>query len=494
MGVVTKQATLTSIVSYAGILLGLVNKFFLFPNFLHSAEVGLANFILETSVLLAHFSLLGSASVLLKQFPNFRDDKGGHQGLLRFVSQLSLVGYVMMLVIFFLFRSPILEYFESKSPLVGDYYGYILLLVFALLYTKLFSMFLRSLYKTFVPSLIQEVVVRLGTTIVISLYATRVIGFEAFVLLFTLLNASSLIMIVAYLMFLRQGHFFRPISDQIKKLRGSFIKFSLTSFMNEISAIMIVSVDSIMIAGILGLNQVGIYTTMLYVTAAIMIPGRTLISNSAPRVAEFWVKSEMERMQNLYKRVSGINAIISIFLFVLLWINFDALFSFIPETYRAGKWVVLFLGISRLLDSTTGLNTTILVTSPRYRLDLLFNGLLLGSAIFLNAWLIPIHGITGSAIATMIAYGLVNLLRAGALALFYRLNPLSWTIVKALLAGAAAFGVNWLMPTIPNEILDIAVRSLIVGAVYLLIIFFTKASPDIEGHVKNILRKAKVIR
>nr|GFD17476.1 hypothetical protein [Tanacetum cinerariifolium] len=62
-------------------------------------------------------------------------------------------------------------------------------------------------------------------------------------------------------------------------------------------------------------------------------------------------------------------------------------------------------------DGITGVNGIIVVTSPRYRYDLLFNLGLSGLIIGLNALLIPRLGLNGAALSNAVALVSINLAR-----------------------------------------------------------------------------------
>jgi len=61
-------------------------------------------------------------------------------------------------------------------------------------------------------------------------------------------------------------------------------------------------------------------------------------------------------------------------LFLGIWCNIDSIFELIPngEIYSPGKWVVFYIGLSKLFDMATGVNQEIVGTSKYYKIDLLF--------------------------------------------------------------------------------------------------------------------------
>lgn len=82
------------------------------------------------------------------------------------------------------------------------------------------------------------------------------------------------------------------------------------------------------------------------------------------------------------------------FLFLLLWINIDNIFDIIPNgaDYRAGKWVVFFIGLSRLIVMFLGFGYTLISFSRYYYWGLYFTFFITAITILTNSWLIPYWG------------------------------------------------------------------------------------------------------
>ena len=72
MGIVKKDALRTTLISYIGLVLGYINKAFLFILFLTTVEIGLVNLLTTTGLLFAQLSNLGSIYVTWRFFPFFQ--------------------------------------------------------------------------------------------------------------------------------------------------------------------------------------------------------------------------------------------------------------------------------------------------------------------------------------------------------------------------------------------------------------------------------------
>jgi O-antigen/teichoic acid export membrane protein len=155
------------------------------------------------------------------------------------------------------------------------------------------------------------------------------------------------------------------------------------------------------------------------------------------------------------------------------------------ELYSAGKLVVLFIGLGKLIDLSAGLNNQILIYSKYHRYQLLF-GLVLGViTVAGNLLLIPVMGITGAALASLSAYFLINTI---VILFIYRklgIQPFNLTTLKIFLLIALAFLINFLLPNLESWFLDSLYRSLILIFIFIGFTYFCRLSDDLNSIVKK---------
>lgn len=336
-------------ISYAGILIGYVNTILLFPNILDESQVGLTRLLLSISVMYAQFSALGFVNMSVRYFPYFRDKDKAHNGFLFLLLSVPLLGFILSTAVFLLFKPAVVDYYIENSPLIIDYYYYLIPLALFTLLFNMFTAYLRSLYKTIVSSFVQDFLLRILTTVLVLVYALDVMSFQTFVLLYIIVNSVGALVLVTYIIWLKQL-FIRPSVAvlSIIPIREVFY-YGFFTFLGNISTTIITTVDQVMISSY-SLAQNGIYTTAFFMTSAILVPGKSILKIAQPQVAEFWKESDMIGMKKLYQNVTMINLIVGLLLFVGIWANIDNLYDFMPESYRSGKYVVLFLAIARLVD------------------------------------------------------------------------------------------------------------------------------------------------
>ena len=496
MGIVKKQSISLAIVSYIGVIIGYVNKVLLFPIFLTDpAQVGLANTLINVALLYAQFSALGMNVVTLKFFPFFQDKERKHHGFLYWASLVVTVGFLFTTLLFLLFKPYVVSKFAANSPLLVDNYYYLIPLGFATLFFTLYDSYLRSLLKVVVPSFVNEVYVRLMATLSISLYAVHLVDFKQFVFIYVALNCTHFIVLIAYMIYLKQWSF-KPIkSFRVKTLRYQMFYFGLFAILSTTGNSIISNIDSLMLAALLknGLYYTGIYTTVFFMSTVILIPYRSILKITSPLIATYWKNNDMQSMENLYKKVTVSNMIIGGGIFLMMWINIDNILSFLPKEYHAGKYVFLYICLGRLFDMIAGLNAVITITSKKYKYDLFFTGFLVLLTIVSNYSFIVVFnfGMEGAAIASMLTLIIYNILRLGFVQINFKMQPFTINCLWVLILGLACLVLNYFIPHQQNVFVDGLCRSIPVAVLFGIICLYFKLSSDINDFFYGMFPRLK---
>ena len=181
MGLVQKDAFRTTVISYAGILIGYLNKGVLFLLILSTAQIGLINLIISIGTLFAQLANFGTVYVTWKFFPFLKNEEKKHHGFLPFVLLIVGAGIIIYSGLYILFRDQIQEGYIEKSPMFLDYYYWILPIGISYSLFIVLETYLRSLYKNIIAVFAYEVVLRLATTVILVLKWVNLISFELFV-------------------------------------------------------------------------------------------------------------------------------------------------------------------------------------------------------------------------------------------------------------------------------------------------------------------------
>ncbi len=480
MGVVFRQSAITTIISYCGVAIGYINLLYLYPKFLEPDQIGLLRTIQDAAILFTPFAQFGLAQSILRYYPRLVTDKESSGSFIRLMLILALAGFSLFMVLFKLFETPILSYFETNAQEIIGYSTLVLWLTFILLIMAIMEAYSRSLLKTIVPNLLREIVARLLLAILVLLYFTGYIDFNQFIISTALAYLFCLLILITYLW--RHGQL--QITQSFDKLNKSefpgLVKYSLLSFAGMAGLIIIGKVDSIMVTGLLGLTANAIYTTAFYMATVIEVPKRALMQIAMPLISRAFEKNDLEDIQKIYQKTSINQFIVGGLILIGIWANLHNIFALMPkgDIYEAGKYVVLIIGFGKLLDMMFGPSSEIIVLSKYYSFNIILILLLAVSIVVANNLLIPHYGINGAAIGSAMALIMFNLLKFIFVYVKLKMQPLSMATFKVLAIGLIAVGCNYLIPRMDLIIVDLIVRSVVISVVYTTLIYYSKASPD----------------
>jgi O-antigen/teichoic acid export membrane protein len=241
-------------------------------------------------------------------------------------------------------------------------------------------------------------------------------------------------------------------------------------------------IDAMIIASISprGLSDVGVYTLASFVATTIIVPQRSIIAATIPVLSLSWKKKDYHEINRIYNRTSINLLLLSLFIFCIIWLNVDQLFKVmnINKDYEAGKMVILLLGLSKLVDAGTGVNSQIIGTSNYWRFEMFSGILLLSISMPLNYILVKKYGINGSAMSNLIAFTIYNLVRMIFIYKKFSMQPFSIKTVYALISGIVVFILSYYSFQFVLGWSGIILRSGLFLILYSFAIISLKISPD----------------
>ena len=251
--------------------------------------------------------------------------------------------------------------------------------------------------------------------------------------------------------------------------------------------------DVLMVGSLSAVKSAGVYAISAYLATIIEIPTKSLYAASASSVAKYLADDNRMELEKLYKSVSINLLVAGLLLFGAIWISIDSLFGLLPnrEELSAGKWVLLFIGLARVVEMGTGLNNYMVYYSQYYRYSLLSLGVLAVANVALSIWLIPILGITGAALATLLSISGYNALSIGLVWLKFRLFPFTPDTLKAIGLAFAAYFVASLIPISGYHLVDLFLRSGFFALIFTVLTLRFRVSEDLNGLEKMVKGKLK---
>ena len=488
MGVIQRQTIKGTLYSYLGVGLGFVNLVILSPKIFSTDQIGVIQVLVAMAVILAQFASLGFNNVSIKMFPYFRDKESKHHGYLGLGFVISLIGFVIFSFLILLGKPIIIQQNADKSALLTDYIDWIIPLVFLFLYYNLLDTYARVMYKAALGSFLREVLIRIiNLGLIVSVYIGW-IDFRTYVILYILSYSITIIILGVYLISTGQVSFKIDLS-LLRNLKAEMITVALFGMIAGLSGVAKLSFDKLMINRFMDLSATGVYSIAFYFGTLILIPQRAMSKISSTVISEAWKSGDRDLISRTYYQSSINQFVVGTFVFLIVWLNVDSMLSYLPDIYTQGKYVILFIALANLIEVLAGVNIQIIITSEYYKYQTYFMILLLVSIVITNVILIPIMGINGAAIATLISSLIYTSSRVIFLFQRYSFQPFRLNHFKVLIILVLLLLLGIYLPHFSNWIIDIVIRSFAISLLYMLLNLIFKTSNELISIYRLLIKK-----
>jgi O-antigen/teichoic acid export membrane protein len=218
--------------------------------------------------------------------------------------------------------------------------------------------------------------------------------------------------------------------------------------------------DTLFLASMYSFEKAGVWAMAQYFATVLEAPVRSLTSSAVPMVAEYWRQKNRTGILSVYKK-SCINLLlVGLALGGLIIINIPNLLLFLKNPEYAALYIpLIILVISKLINLGTGLNEMIIKLSTRWRFDFISTIIYSLVGIPLNFFLIRSYGMTGAAVANLLAMLVYNGLRWWFLYKNFGLQPFDRRFPELLLVAGTLIALLALLPHAGHWLPDLLWRS-----------------------------------
>jgi len=497
MGIIQKQGVKSSFFIMMGFLIGAVNLLVLFPMFFSKNDQGLVRAMLDIGATLSVFCTLGTLPVIYKFYPFYNHYLGPKKNELPFITLIiNLIGFSLLLIIGWQQKDFIIRKL-GKSPSLAQYFNYVYPYTFFLLIFYWLEAFAWGLRKGVYSNFLRETLIRILTTLLIIAFGLKYIDLVGFLTLFSLLYVIPSLLLLINLIQSKQFSFKSlQISNVTKRLKGKMFSFALFVFAGQFFNLLARTNDTFMIVGLRGLSDAGIFAIATYVSAILEIPQRSLNSISIPVLASSWKNKDFANIKHVYhKSVSNLLAI-GLLLFGLIWLNTDNLIAFLNWVshkeaggYDAIGKLIFILGLAKLIDLATGVNSQIIGTSNFWKFDFYTNLFYILLSLPLNYYLIKNYNLEGLAYSNLIALTLYNSIRFLFLYKKFKLQPYTYKHGLFLLLSIGLILLVHQIPTANNILANILLQSTVFVLSFYLLVSWINPAPEALEIVNNFFKE-----
>ncbi len=482
MGVVFKQSLNNTIVTYIGFGVGALNVLFLYTNFMSDEYYGLVNVVLSASTVLMPILAFGVPNTLIKFYSSYKD-KPITDGFLTLMLFLPLVLIVPVAAITFVAHEAIGSFLSQENPIVKNYVWPIFWIGMAMAYFEVFYAWARVRMKSVFGNFMKEVFSRVGVTLLLFLLYFKIMDIEVFIPAAVALYLLRTLIMSAYAFRARSP----KLAFHLPKNIRNILVYSTLIILGGSAAVVLLEIDKVMINQFIEIENVAYYSVASFIAMVIAVPSRSMHQITYPLTAELLNKRDKSALNELYQRSSLTLFIVSGLLFILILLNLDDLYEMLPEAYRSGFVIFIWIGLAKVYDALLGNNNSILYNSDYYRAILLMGVLLAAMTILFNLWLIPEYGLDGAAIASFSAFFIYNTIKLLYVKSKFGILPFTAETVKVSLLligiGVPLYFVEFAF----HPIINILIKGILISVLYVWVLYRFKISEDVFGVLSRFL-------
>ncbi|REG88033.1 oligosaccharide flippase family protein [Winogradskyella sediminis] len=484
MGIVLNQSFKNTVTTYVGFGIGAINTLFLYTNFLSDNYYGLVAFLLSAANIMMPFMAFGVHNAIVKFYSTFKSKHSINSFLtlmlflpLLFIIPVGLVGYIAY--------EGLVEWLSNENQIVENYVWHIFILAIAMAYFEIFFSWTKVQMQTVFGNVMKEIFHRVGIMILLFAVYLKWLSVDSFIIALVGVYVLRMLIMKLYAFSIR----FPSLTFQNLKNQSSILKYAALMIIAGSVAMLILDIDKFMIGLMLpDIEQVAYYSVAIFIATVIAVPQRAMHQIMLPLTAKYLNEKDYASLEDLYKRSSLTLLVVSGFIFLLIILNINQLYNLLPEEFTGGLFTVLIVSMAKLYDNSLGNNNAILFNSDYYRMVLLFGVLLAVMAIVLNAIFIPVFGIEGSAFATFLAVCIYNTIKIIFVKRKFNMLPFSKASLKIILT-LIVLSITfyfWDFPFLP--MVNIAIKSVVIGLIYAVVIYKLNVSEDISNQIKKYLK------
>lgn len=483
MSTIKKQGIQNAIITYTGVVIGFVSLMFIQPYLLRPEELGLTRILIAAASLLSTILPLGVSSVTIRYFPFFRNEEKKHHGFFGFMLLFPLVGTVICAILVYVFKNVVIQQYIDQSPLFTYYFD--LLLPFATIMgvNMALNAYSASLFKTTIITFLEGIWSRVLFILLIVLFYYEWIDLSQFIHLFVFSYLLQTIWMCIYLFVVDKP----TLKIDRNYLKGvglrKVIGYGLFLTLSNIAMLSIKHLDAILIGKYWDLTYVAVFSVSAYISLIIEIPLNSLERITNSKVADAFSTKNLESIKSIYYQSVKYLMLGGGLLLVGIVANVHELLGLLPEEYHAGANVTIVSCFAAFLNVSTGVNSSIIYNSPKYYYGTILLVALMILALIFNIWLIPMYGMVGAVIVTGGLAVIYNIVKFLIILIFYKMQPYDFSSVKILLVITLSFVAVTLIPQIENNILSMAVKSMVIGVVYIGGTYLFNIVPELHKHI-----------
>jgi O-antigen/teichoic acid export membrane protein len=460
------------------------------PKYLSTTEIGVIRQIQNYALFISSFLALGVPQTVIRMFPHFKNEQNKNHGILSLVWGVFIFSSVLFLVLFHFFGVYFLSAEIEKSDLFKEFYPLIgVFTISTLLFTMLDSYATANKEST-IGTFAKDFALRVFVIAIVAGFAIfDWLNYQFLIASITYIQFIPPVIIILFLAYRKKFPLGGKISFPSIKLRNEFLTVSSFGWFNVLSSVAVISIDTIMLGKFVDLASVGIYTTVVYFSSLMLIPNKSLGKITTSVIAENFKLKNFTEIKKIYRETTLSLFIMGLFILINTIIALPIIFTILPyNEFGEGKWVLVIMAIVNLIKMGTGVKFIIISNSKFYKWTTYLFTLFVVLIILTNWVFIPKYGMTGAAVASLIATTIFHAFGLVFVKIKFGYWPFSITYVKASSVGFVLGLILYFIPNFDFPILSSILKSITFSSIFMVYIIQSRIFPKLNDGLNKYLK------
>ena len=177
MGIVIRQGLKSTAVQYAGVVIGAIANLFLYTQL--EEEYGLVQVLIVIANVILPFAMLGSYSLAVRYYPQFRSPDAGKQGFLTLLLLVALTGIALYWLVAPMLDSWLMDkYLANTRADYRQYIRYVPWLVVCMALIRLLFQYISNFRLIVIPTILEQLMFKLTLPVILLGFLLGWIGIE----------------------------------------------------------------------------------------------------------------------------------------------------------------------------------------------------------------------------------------------------------------------------------------------------------------------------
>lgn len=486
MGIVLNQSIKNTVITYFGFGIGAINALFLYTNFLGKSHYGMVAFLLSASNIMMPLMAFGVHNTLIR-FYSKCETEAEREKFLSFMLWMPLLLIIPITSITYFFYDEIAFYILKENPTVEPFLWLIPIIGICMGYFEVYYAWVKVHMQSVFGNFISEVLVRIMVMLMLFGVNWNWLTKDAFIYGLVIAYFLQFAVMKGYAMYVKMPVLSFKIPHNSKEIFG----YSFFIILSGSVAVLLMDFDKVMIPAYENISSNALYSVAIFIATVIAVPSRAMLQIIYPITAKLMSENKQDELLQLYQK-SAINLQVFGGLIMLgIFLNIKEIYLLIPGEYGGGILVVFLIGLAKFYDVILGNNNAIILNTKYYRWVLLFGVLLVAMIVVLNMIFIPLYGIVGAALATLISVFVYNTIKLWFVVNKMNLFPFTKNTLLSFVIISVVFLLFYFWDFPFHPFLSIVLKSILITIVYVYWNYKWMISTEINQVINNLIRRMK---